>query len=422
MARHRESGVPVSGIADGGTGAGSASTGRPLHPRAVLRVAVPVLRLRRHRRVGGAWPDAVGSASSSTRSWWSSSCAPMRSSGGSASRDAAAAAARLGVSRRRDAVAAASRRGRRAILARVRERFGLAEDAEITIEANPGPDERGDPAALRRAGVTRISFGAQSLDDTELRKLGRRHRAAARGRRGRRAPGRWHRLGQPRPAVRHPGHGPGDLDGDARRGARAGARPPVALRAVARRPRCRGPDRADRDHLPTTTGARRWREPRPGAARTRTARRAVPPCRVALADAGYRGYEISNWARPGHESRHNLAYWQRRPERGGRTGRPCVRRRRSALDRRATRPVRGRAGAPRPPQLPPGGVGGAGRGDRRGRGADPRATPGHWRAPGRWPTSRRMADVFGWALAAGLLTVDPEGSRRADDARASPLE
>jgi len=32
-----------------------------------------------------------------------------------------------------------------------------------------------------------------------------------------------------------------------------------------------------------------------------------------LAAAGYRGYEISNWARAGHESRHNLAYWQRLP-------------------------------------------------------------------------------------------------------------
>ena len=50
-------------------------------------------------------------------------------------------------------------------------------DAEITLEANPGPDERGDPAAWRRAGITRISFGAQSLDDAELRRLGRRHRA-----------------------------------------------------------------------------------------------------------------------------------------------------------------------------------------------------------------------------------------------------
>ena len=64
------------------------------------------------------------------------------------------------------------------LLARVRERFGIAADAEITLEANPGPDERGDPAAWRRAGITRISFGAQSLDDAELRRLGRRHRAA----------------------------------------------------------------------------------------------------------------------------------------------------------------------------------------------------------------------------------------------------
>ena len=32
-----------------------------------------------------------------------------------------------------------------------------------------------------------------------------------------------------------------------------------------------------------------------------------------LGAAGFRGYEISNWARPGHESRHNLVYWQRRP-------------------------------------------------------------------------------------------------------------
>jgi oxygen-independent coproporphyrinogen-3 oxidase len=32
-----------------------------------------------------------------------------------------------------------------------------------------------------------------------------------------------------------------------------------------------------------------------------------------LAGDGLRGYEISNWARPGHESRHNLAYWERRP-------------------------------------------------------------------------------------------------------------
>ena len=46
----------------------------------------------------------------------------------------------------------------------VRRRFGLAAGAEVTLEANPGPDERGDPAACDAAGVNRISFGAQSLD------------------------------------------------------------------------------------------------------------------------------------------------------------------------------------------------------------------------------------------------------------------
>ena len=55
----------------------------------------------------------------------------------------------------------------------IRERFGVDEQAEISIEGNPGPDERGDAAALARAGVTRISYGAQSLDHLELRRLGR---------------------------------------------------------------------------------------------------------------------------------------------------------------------------------------------------------------------------------------------------------
>ena len=67
------------------------------------------------------------------------------------------------------------------------------------------------------------------------------------------------------------------------------------------------------DHLPAKTGARRWRE----AARDQQDEdRAAAQYHhaVALLDGlGWRGYEISNWAKPGHESRHNLAYWQRHP-------------------------------------------------------------------------------------------------------------
>ena len=61
------------------------------------------------------------------------------------------------------------------LLATVRESFGIKPDAEVTLEANPGPDERGDARAWRDAGVTRISFGAQSMDRDDLRALGRRH-------------------------------------------------------------------------------------------------------------------------------------------------------------------------------------------------------------------------------------------------------
>ena len=67
------------------------------------------------------------------------------------------------------------------------------------------------------------------------------------------------------------------------------------------------------DHLPTTAGARRWRE---RARPNQDDDRAAAMYHLAshrLAEAGFRGYEMSNWARPGHESRHNLAYWERRP-------------------------------------------------------------------------------------------------------------
>src|SRR6185369_12819302 len=63
------------------------------------------------------------------------------------------------------------------------------------------------------------------------------------------------------------------------------------------------------DHLPVSPGARRWRvRARAGQDDDRAAELYEAADR-RLAAAGYQWYEISNWARPGHESRHNLAYW-----------------------------------------------------------------------------------------------------------------
>ena len=57
----------------------------------------------------------------------------------------------------------------------IAERFKLADDIEITMEANPGTIECGDPLGYKQAGVNRLSIGAQSFNAESLRKLGRIH-------------------------------------------------------------------------------------------------------------------------------------------------------------------------------------------------------------------------------------------------------
>ena len=200
-----------------------------------------------------------------------------------------------------------------AIVDRVRRRFGLADGAEVTLEANPGPDERGDAEAQREIGITRISFGAQSFHPAELSQLGRRHSPAD--------------IGDAVAAARAAGIGSINVDllydipGQTLTSwidslERALALKPDHLSLYALTlddPDAEGLTGPGGDHLPTTPGARRWRE------RGRPAQdddRAAGMYHFAshrLAEARFRGYELSNWARPGHESRHNLAYWERRP-------------------------------------------------------------------------------------------------------------
>jgi putative oxygen-independent coproporphyrinogen III oxidase len=61
------------------------------------------------------------------------------------------------------------------LLDAVRERYVFADNVEITMEANPGTVECGDPAGYRQAGVNRLSIGAQSFNPTSLTTLGRIH-------------------------------------------------------------------------------------------------------------------------------------------------------------------------------------------------------------------------------------------------------
>lgn len=195
----------------------------------------------------------------------------------------------------------------------VRARFGLAPDAEVTLEANPGTDERGDLGAFRAAGVNRLSLGAQSLDAGELRRLGRRHSpedvTAA--------------VAEARVAgftsisldllYDVPGQSLASWEGTLA-GALALNPDHLSLYALTLDdPDAEGLTGETGDHLPATAGAVKWRERAGGEQDDDRAADEYQLAYELLAADGWRGYEISNWARPGFESRHNLAYWERRP-------------------------------------------------------------------------------------------------------------
>ena len=199
------------------------------------------------------------------------------------------------------------------LLAHVHRRFGVADDAEVTLEANPGPTERGDLAGMRAAGITRLSLGAQSLDAGELRRLGRRH-----------APADVADAVTDARRARIPSVGldllmdvPGQtLDSFGRTLDRVVDLAPdhvSTYQLTLDDPDAEGLTGSDGDHLPLRPGSRRWRA---AAAAAQDEDRAADMDALAgarLGAAGLRRYELSNHARQGHESRHNLAYWHRQP-------------------------------------------------------------------------------------------------------------
>ena len=63
------------------------------------------------------------------------------------------------------------------IIAAIRRHWPTGNDLEITLEANPGSVEAGRFAAYRQAGVSRVSMGIQALNDADLKRLGRLHSA-----------------------------------------------------------------------------------------------------------------------------------------------------------------------------------------------------------------------------------------------------
>ena len=190
------------------------------------------------------------------------------------------------------------------------EAFGIDDDAEITLECNPGPVDRGDLAGFRAAGVNRLSVGAQSFHDVELHSLGRRHSPADVA----------HTVAEARLAGID--NVSLDLLYDIPRQTLDSWRTtlttaiqvePEHVSAYALTlddPEAEGLTGPSGDHLPLRAGARRWRTAAAAGQDDAFAADAYALADDLLGAAGYGWYEISNWALPGRASRHNLAYWR----------------------------------------------------------------------------------------------------------------
>jgi len=180
------------------------------------------------------------------------------------------------------------------VLSDARHGLGLAPDAEVTLEANPEGLDAGRLRAFRAAGVTRLSLGVQSLDDAVLRRLGRTHSAADAA--------------------------------AAYRAARAAGFDDVSVDLL-----FASPDQDLATWIQTLEAALAWGpdhlsayaltlEPATPFGRRPPAGLPDEDLQVAQFDAlveraaraGLERYEVSNFARPGRRSRHNLGYWRRR--------------------------------------------------------------------------------------------------------------
>jgi len=172
----------------------------------------------------------------------------------------------------------------------VRARIGLAEDAEITLEANPGTVDAAHFAGYRAAGVNRLSIGVQSFNPEHLKRLGRIHsrddavRAVQ--------------------VARDAGFDNLNLDlmfglpEQTEDQALADLEQAIAL----------SPEHLSVYQLtlePNTEFAARP-PPLPDDDRIADMQTAL---QARLAGAGYAQYEVSAYAQPGRRSRHNLTYW-----------------------------------------------------------------------------------------------------------------
>lgn len=191
------------------------------------------------------------------------------------------------------------------ILAAAQDRWTTVALEEVTLEANPSERETPDWAGLRAAGIDRISLGVQSLRDADLEALARGHSA----REAREAYAAARDAGFDNVSIDLIYGIPGQsLDGWRDGLAQAIALEPEHLSCYALQLALEPDEWA----APPRLGALRWRNRMVPRQDDGLAAEQYRIAEQVLGEAGYDHYELSSWAVPGRESRHNGAYWARR--------------------------------------------------------------------------------------------------------------
>ncbi len=175
------------------------------------------------------------------------------------------------------------------------ELFGLSHQAEISVEANPKTIDKKKLALLRCSGFNRISIGVQSLHDQELHGLGRQHSVADAV-----TAIRWAREA-----------GFANINLDLMYG--LPGQTPLSWQHTLEQALALAPQHLSLYELTVECGTpfHRWREQGTLHLPEEDAVASMDQLTASLCQqAGLIQYEISNYARPGYECRHNINYWQ----------------------------------------------------------------------------------------------------------------
>jgi putative oxygen-independent coproporphyrinogen III oxidase len=185
------------------------------------------------------------------------------------------------------------------LLAQVLEAVVLAPGAEVSAECNPEDATAARFARWRAAGVNRVSFGVQSMVPHVLESLGRRHGTT--------------QVAHAVALAAQAGFGSMNVDLIIGAATETDADLQSTLHAVLDlEPR---PTHVSAYALTVEPGTALARDPVRHPDDDVVARR-YALVDAALSEAGYRWYEVSNWAVPGHECRHNSLYWAQGDYRG----------------------------------------------------------------------------------------------------------